>query len=470
MKTNIQPIEDHQVRLTVDVDESLLEGAQHRAARDLSKRMKIPGFRPGKAPYNVILNYLGEAEIRKEAIYTLVDEIYPKALEEAKIEPYGSGTLEEVKDDEGSPLQFLFKVPLKAETEIGDYRALRIPYKPAKITKADIDERLEKMRAEAVIIEPVQRSAQEGDMLHVQIEGVRSAPEEGEEVELIHERSAPVVIEASDADTKEEWPFSGFSRQLIGVMAGEEKKIHYKYPDDSPFESLRGVEADFTIKVEKVSTRTLPTLDDEFAQSVSDAATIKELREKIHHELEDDSLIEYDRKYRDKIIDKLGEMATFKYPPQLVDDELEEALENLKKRLGGYGMSLETYMKMRQTDEESLKADLRKSVVDNIKRSLLLSKVAKMEGIEIKPEEVNQEAKQTIAEITNKMTRDQIRKIDQQRLMLDVVASVMLERVTNNVWELLLQIAKGELAGGEDKADNPEIKKTTKLDKKSTKS
>ena len=444
MKTNTQPIEDHQVRLTVDVDEEQLEGAQHRVARDLSKRMKIPGFRPGKAPYNVILNFLGQDEIRKEAIYALVDDIYPKALDEADIDPYGAGSLEEVKDEAGSPLQFIFKIPLKGETELGDYRSMRIPYEPDQVTDADVDKRIEKMRSEAVIIEPVQRSAQEGDMLHVQIHGVRTKPEEGHDDELIHEKSAPVVIDPADADTKDEWPFSGFSRQLIGMSAGEEKKIHYVYPDASPFESLRGVEADFTVQVEKVSTRTLPALDDEFAQSNSDSTTLAELREKIRTELEEEARTSYDRQYREKIIDTLVEMGSFKYPPQMVDDELKEALDNLKARLSSYGMSLETYMKMRQTDEEQLKADLREEVLGNIKRSLALFKVAKLEGIEVKPEDVSKDATQTFSSITNRMTREQMRKVDQSRLMEDVLTSKMMEHITGKVWDLLIQVAKGE--------------------------
>ena len=137
----------------------------------------------------------------------------------------------------------------------------------------------------------------------------------------------------------------------------------------------------------------------------------------------------------------------------MVEDELDDALHSLKNRLASYGMSLETYMKMRQTDEETLKADLRTSVIENIKRSLILLKVAKLEGIEVKPEDVNKEAAETLENLTNRMTRDQMRKIDQERLMVDVLTSKMMERVTDRVWELLIQIAKGDAPAGEKRLE-----------------
>jgi len=134
-------------------------------------------------------------------------------------------------------------------------------------------------------------------------------------------------------------------------------------------------------------------------------------------------------------------------------------MHSLKNRLARSGITIEMYMKMRQTDEESLKAEMRSSVIDNIKRSLVLFKVAKTEGIEVKPEDVKKEAADTLESLTNQMTRDQMRKIDQERLMVDVLTSKMMERVTDRVWELLIQIAKGDAPAGKKRLEKPKVDK-----------
>ncbi len=127
MKIETQPRDDHQVNMIVEIEPEQMEGAKHRAARRISEKKTIPGFRPGKAPYEVVLRSFGEGVIVEDAVDLLLDEVYPKALEEAKLEPGAAGSLEKVEDLDKNP-KFTFLVPLAPSIELGDYRSIRLPY------------------------------------------------------------------------------------------------------------------------------------------------------------------------------------------------------------------------------------------------------------------------------------------------------------------------------------------------------
>ena len=137
MKIETQPRDDHQITIIAEFDLETLERFKHRAARKLSNQVRIPGFRPGKAPYDLILRTVGEPAVVEEAVEMLVDDQYPEVLKEASIEPSGSGSLEEVVNLD--PPTFKFIVPLRPEVTLGDYRALRKPYSPEAVEDADID-------------------------------------------------------------------------------------------------------------------------------------------------------------------------------------------------------------------------------------------------------------------------------------------------------------------------------------------
>ncbi len=152
MNIEQQILDNHQVKLTVQLESSKLEEAKHRAAQHLSQHKKIPGFRPGKAPYPIVLRNLGEETILEEALDILVKDIYPKIIEEAKIKPYGPGSLENMPTLD--PLTFEFVVPLEPEISLGDYKQIRIPYKLKSISKKDINKVLDDLRERQVLLEP----------------------------------------------------------------------------------------------------------------------------------------------------------------------------------------------------------------------------------------------------------------------------------------------------------------------------
>jgi trigger factor len=442
LKIDTQPTEDHQVKLRVEVEPEQLETAKRRAARQIAKKAKIPGFRPGKAPYHIIERFAGEAAIMEDALDLLVQEVYPQALEEGDIKPFGPGMLKNIASTD--PPVFEFVVPLEAEVELGDYQSLRLPYEPKEVSDQEIERVLENIREQQAILEPVERPAQDGDQLQIKLSAERKQVEEGEDKSLIRERSVPVIIGAEDSDAPEEWPFPGFSTALIGLSAGEEKTISHTFTEDSPYEWLKGNEADFTVVVENVKARSLPDLDDELAQSQGEYENLEALRQDIRKRLEERGREQYEQDYEEKLFEELLNVSSVKYPPQLVEREMEEMLHQLEHRLEQQGMDMELYLKTRQQDMESFREELRPVAESRAKKYLVLFEVARQEAVQVDPNEVQAETINTLSMAAQNMSPEDVRKMTSEQTVSRVASDVTYDLLIRKTTEKLKSIFKGE--------------------------
>jgi trigger factor len=444
------PLEDHQVKLTVEIEADSLEQAKRRAARRLSKHTKIPGFRPGKAPYNIILRHVGEETVLEEGLELLVKDLYPKIIEQAEINPQGPGKFENIASMD--PLKLEFIVPLAAEVELGDYRSIRIPYELEPVGDDEVDRVLENLRNRQAIEEPVERPAQESDHVYLKLSAERSNPGEGEKATLIDNQSFSVIIPPAEEKSDGEWPFPGFSRRLIGVKSEDKKTIQYTFPEDSDFESLRGVTADFTAQVEDVKSRTLPELDDEFAQSVGEYETFEDLRKDARQTLEKQALDTYNDEYNEKIIITLLEDATIKYPPQMLEEEIDEVIHQLEHRLQDQNLDIETYMKTQNLDEEGLREEVKPTAENRLRRSLTLLEIAKAEDIQVEKEDLQAETERTLSAMASYMNEADLKRLSNKGLVSNLVGNIMAEMRIEGTLERLRSIAKGEIESAEEEA------------------
>lgn len=456
MKIETETLDNHQVKLVVEADPDQLEVAKRKAARQIAKRIKIPGFRPGKAPYNVIERQVGEEAILDDAIEQLAQDLYPQALDEAGIKPYGPGTLEKIPSTD--PPQFEFMVPLQAEVELGDYQSIRIPYEPDDVSEDEIEQTLKNIQDQQAVVEQVERSAEESDLVRIVLSGERLDPEEGQDPSLIRERTLPVIIEPEDADTTSEWPFPGFSRELLGTSADGEKIIEHVFSDDSPYESLRGTKARFNIKVEQVSSRTLPDLDDEFAISVSDFDTIEEFNNEVREELEASHKESYNREYDEQVIQQIIDQSSLKYPPQMVDHELEHLIADLEGRLAQQGLDLDTYLKINQQTEEELKAEMRETAEARLRRSLVIFELARKEDIQVPENEVQTETINTLDALSRSIPQDELRKLTSRDQIQNLVSNIMTDMLVHKTIEHIRAIASDNksLAANPEEVDDAE--------------
>ena len=444
MKIESESLEDHQVKLTVEVDSDQFEASKRKAAKKIAKRVKIPGFRPGKAPYQVVQRHVGDEAMIEESLDILVKDIYPQIIEEAEIEPYGPGNLENIENLD--PLTLEFIVPLRAEVDLGVYSDLRFDYEPPEITDQDVEAVEEDFRQRQAVEETVDRPSQEGDHVYIRLSAKRyEETEDSEEGNLIDERSTSVIIAAEDAETPSEWPFDGFSRELIGMSLGEDKTLVYEYPEDSDFESLQGVAADFSIHMEDVKSRVLPEANDEFAQSLGEYEDLESLRKDIRDSLEQRGMETYNSEYDDQIVDAIVESSTIKYPPQMLDNEINDVVHQLERRLGNQGLDLDLYLKTREMDEQGLRDEARPVAENRVKRSLVLLEIAHKEEINVTEDELQQETERTMESITSFMSESDRKQFDSPEAVMNLAGNIYAEMRMNKTLEYLRKVAQGEL-------------------------
>ena len=435
-------LEDHQVKITVTVDDDVFESSKRKAARQIAKRTRISGFRPGKAPYAVIARQVGEGVIIEEAIDLVVNDIYPEILDEAEIEPFGPGTLEEIKNLE--PLELEFLIPLQAEVELGDYQSIRIDYEPQEIGDKDVDDVINNLRERQAIIEPVERAAEESDQVYIILEAIRTGDDDDQDSKLIENRKLPIVIEAQDEEDSDGWPYPGFSRQLIGHKTGDELTLNYSFPIDAPYESLRDVEAEFHVEIEDVRGRSLPDLDDEFAKSVGEYETTAELRAEIQSDLELQETQRYNNEYDNRVIEAIIADAKITYPPQMLERGIDNVINKLTSDLAQQNLDMDLYLKTRQQDMDGLREEVIPVAEERIQKSLTLIELSKAEDIQVEPDELQDATNQTLGQISQSFSDKDFRALLKDKgTTSNIVSNLMFDMVTARTSERIRNIARG---------------------------
>ncbi len=379
MKIEKQIQEDHSAKLIVEVEPEKMEQYKRRAATKLSSRSKIPGFRPGKAPYEVVLRQFGEGAVNEQAVDLFIDAEYSNILKEADVNPGAAGSLESI--DSLTPPKFTFRVALAPEIDLGDYHSVRLPYEWKEPEQKEVDAAVEDLRQMYASTETVERVIEIGDYILLDVKS--------EATELNRTGFAAFVREE---ERDNEWPFSGFTKQLVGLKAGENKTIKHKFPKDWDVEALKDKNAEIEVTIKTVRGVTLPELDDAFAKTAGVGETVDELKEVVKKDVESRSQAEYDDKYFVELIEKIKEGATIKYHEHTLEHEGEHVIQDLTNRLSQQGMDLETYFKVRETTHEKfMEEEVNPVAKKRLERGLILDEVVRKEKIQIDNESLDAE-------------------------------------------------------------------------------
>jgi trigger factor len=442
LKIDTQPLEDHQVKLVVETPSEDFEQAKHTAARKLSQKTKIPGFRPGKAPYAIVIRQFGESTIVEEALDIYIQDIYPKILEEAQIDPYGPGELDKVVSFE--PPQFEFIVPLKPTIELCDYHTIRKDYDYKPIDDEDIDEAINELRERQAILEPVKRQARKGDIVYIRISGKRTDANEDSNKILFEERKAAVIIKSKQEADEDEWPYRGFSSKLVGLTVDDMKVVEHTFPKEFYIQDLQGIQASYELIVEEIKSRILPKADDEFAKSVGEYETIESLRAAVNEELSKNHLENYNQEYDEGILEEIISKSTIKYPPQMLKREIDTVLEQLKDRLKQQNSDIDLYLKTRDISMDELLEEIKPVAESRLKRSLVLFELSGAEKIKVNPEDLQTETTRTLDELTPIMQKSRMPKSTEKEMVSNLVGNIMMDMLVKQTMERLREIARGE--------------------------
>lgn len=441
MKLTTEILETHEAKLTVDIEPDNFVSAKQKAAKQLSKKYKIPGFRPGKAPYAIVQKHLGDGAITEQAIGTMIDNLYPQAIKESEISPYGPGTLEEMESLD--PPQFVFVIPLAPEVELSEYQNLRIDFTAKEVSEENIDEVIENLRDSQATIDNVDRPAEEGDMVYIVVSGSRKGEDDPKKKVLLEERRYPVIIEKKDANQDNEYPFPGFSRKLIGMAGGETKKFQHTFKDDYEFEDLSGVTGIYKVTVDEIKGRKLPEVNDEFAQSVGDYETIEQLKDEIRQSLFEQFKSESQNEYESKIIDQLVSESTIKYPPQMLEDEIDDFINDLQHRLSQQGITIDIYLKSRSLEMEELREEVKENAEARMKRGLILMEVATKEAIVVSPDEIQERVEGTLQDVKMYYSEEEANRLGSGQNLQNLRNRIASDEIITRTLTRLRNIAMG---------------------------
>jgi trigger factor len=375
----VTELPDSRARVEAEVSGESVKTGVDRAARDLAREMRMPGFRKGKAPPSLVIQRLGFGAVLQEAIRESLPRWYEEALLRSGISSVGDPDIEIIAapESEGEPLGFKFEIGVRPPAKLGEYQGLEVGRAEPEPVEEIVDREIERIRTGFARLEPVERTAAEGDVLLVDFEGLLDgkAFEGGKASDYLLELGSGQLIE-------------GFEEQLAGAEAGEEREIEVTFPEDYQAENLAGQDAVFTVQVKEVREKVLPELDDDFASEASEFDTLDELRADIAKRVGEvvDERVEQD--FRVAAVDAAVDAANVEVPDELVMARAAERLERLERQLAGRGMSPDAFLQMQGKTREELLDESKPDAERELRREAVLAAIAETEGLEASEEEM----------------------------------------------------------------------------------
>ena len=426
MKVTREDEAQRQTVLNIEMEEPDLESYLQRAYQRVSQKVKVPGFRPGKAPRAVVERVIGRESLLQEALEFMVPEATAKAIEQEAIEAGAQPDVELVGTE---PVTIKATVPLTPLVETGDYSALRVPWVAPTVTDEQINDALEETRKQSALWEPVERPAQMGDQVVMDLKGVI----DGET--LLDQEDGPFVL------SEEPVPIPGFGQALVGIANGDTREFDLTFPEDYLSEAMAGKECHFTVTAKETKEQKLPELDDEFAKGVGDGFdTLDALKDNVRQQLQDELEHQDQHQYEDLVLDELAIIGSVELPNIIVERAIDHHLEEIQETIGrrlGRAITLEEYIDVTKKSEEELREETRETVEQQLRRSYLITEVAQIEGIVASDEDIEAEIETMVQ--TSGEQGEQVRQLFMNQENRDSVARSIRSRHTV---EHLITIAK----------------------------
>jgi len=364
-----QETENRELKLTVQVDEARVQNKVREVIKKSAKNMRVPGFRPGKAPLHVIQRRIGEEALRTEAINSMLEDIFKEAIEQAEVTPYAPGVVDEM---ELEPLVLRITVPLIPKVDLGDYRQAQVD--PPQVEAADeqVDEAMKAVQEKHALLELAGRPAAMGDVVIANIRAVQDG-------ETVFEREAAELL----LDPEKLFPGTLFVDNVVGMSAGEEKSFALPSPADETDVKT------YTIAVQDVKARYLPPLNDELALEEG-YETLLEMRIDVRRRLTEALQQRADAAYADQVYQKIRKGAVVTYPPVAIEQALDQMINNARENLKQQDWELEDYLKTQAKTIETLREELRPSAVEKLKENHIVAAFLRAERLAAEEAEVEQ--------------------------------------------------------------------------------
>ncbi|MDA8424226.1 MAG: trigger factor [Nitrospiraceae bacterium] len=373
MKSVVENISTVKKKINIEVAPDDVARELDKALADVGKKAKIPGFRPGKAPKNIVERHYGD-EVKSEVVHRLVTESYMKALEENNLNPVDMPEIENISTlAKGSPLTFTAVVEVRPNIELGVYDGVEVKETAVAVSDAEVTETIDRLREMYAQLEVVEgRPIEKNDTAIIDFEGFR----DGKTIEGAKASDYMLSLGSNSL-------IPGFEEQLVGMNRGETREIRVTFPADYNNKDLAGKDAAFTVTLKEIKKKVLPELNDEFAKDIGNNATVAELTEGIKKDIEYRKKNDQASAQREELLSKLVDAHTFDIPPGMVERELQSMARSHATRMARQGVDVKSF------DFSKFSAENKHLAEKRVKGTLLLDVIAEKEKIDVTDQEVS---------------------------------------------------------------------------------
>jgi trigger factor len=382
MQITKKDLEKNQVELSIEVSLEEMKPHLEKAAEKMSKDSKLPGFRPGKAPYELVKNKFGEMAIYQEALDMIVSDSFYKAVTREKVESVGQPEIKIEKVAPGNPLSYTAIVALLPKVTLGEWQTLKVKKNKIEASDEDINKTLEQLQNMQVKEVVVDRAAKKGDKVEVDFEVLieKVVIEGGKNLKY------PMVI-------GEGRMVPGFEDKIIGMKKDESKEFELSFPKEYFQKNLAGKTATFKVKLISVAERDIPKLDDTLAKGIG-VESMTKLKEQLAQNIKQDKEGKENQRVEGEAIQAIAKQAKIEaIPEKLIDSEVHKMSHELEHSISQQNMDMAGYLKSINKTQEDLKKDFRPQAEERIKAALVMRQIAQEEKIKIEDKDIDEEIK-----------------------------------------------------------------------------
>jgi len=374
MQTTLKELPESRVEVQAEVEPQDVARAANRTARAMARELRLPGFRKGKAPPNLVIQRMGFAAVLSEAVRDALPEWYEAALLDAGVTPIGDPDIDLVStpEAEGEPLTFKFVVGVRPVARLGEYKELEVGKEDKEVDEEVIDTEVDRIREGFARLEPVERASREGDAVLIDFEGFvdGNAFQGGKADDYLLTLGSGQLID-------------NFEEQLTGADPGDEVEVEVTFPDDYQEEKLAGEDAVFKVKVKEVREKILPELDDDFASDASEFDTLEELRGDIREKVGNALNSRAEEDFRIAAVDAAVDNATVEIPEEIAIARATERWERMERQLAQQGMDPNMFLQMQGKTRDELIAESKPDAERELKREAVVTAIAAAEELEV---------------------------------------------------------------------------------------
>ena len=420
MKANVEEISSIKKKVSIEIPEDQVNKEVESFYKDLGKKAKIKGFRPGKVPRNILERYFKDY-VKAEVIQKLIQDTYPQALSETDLQPVSPPVIDPGEFEDGKSFQYSAVIEVKPDIKLEGYTGLKIEGKKEGVKDEEVEERLkalQNLHANLKTILEV-RPIQAGDYVIVDYEASLGGKplEGGKAIDFTLEVGSGQFIPALE-------------EKLIGLKPEEEKEIEVSFPQDYGYQKWAGKTISFHVKIKEIKEKILPPLDDEFAKDLGDYSSFEELKAKLKGEIEKEKELTLERQLKDQLVDQLLEANPFEVPESLVEEQAKTMVSDTKLRLAAQGVVLKNL----GVSEEKLQEDYKAMAQKQVRTFLILDKIAGQEGIAVTDEEAEGRLKEMSERMHQKF--DVLKRYyEKNGLLPEVKAGIIRDKILNFLLE-----------------------------------